>query len=440
MLIEFSVTNFRSIREKQTLSLVASGAAKELPECLIERNLPGLSGLRFLKGAAIYGANASGKSNIIKAMRFLAEFVKNSATWGRPGDSIGTEPFRLDQDSPSSPSRFEVAFLTGGIRFSFGCSLTTNRVTEEYIVAYPKGAPQHWYHRSYNESAGSYDWARPSASFRHDQALRDRTRENCLFLSVAPQFNHPQLTQPFSWFRDCLRLIGGDLPFGLLGDDYGSSLTTRTARLLTQPSHHERIIGLLRSADVGIIGGKADERELETPNFLSYFSSPEFLGKYGASDTIPSDRKTLDVALLHRSLGNEEVAFDFESEESAGTQRLFALIGPWIDALDQGLTIFVDEIEASLHPAIVRGILSLIFSAEHNPKGAQVIFTTHSPVLLDNTLMRRDQIWFTEKAPTGATRLYPLTDYQPRKDEALAKGYLAGRYGAIPFLPDGLKL
>ena len=147
----------------------------------------------------------------------------------------------------------------------------------------------------------------------------------------------------------------------------------------------------------------------------------------------------IKVYLAHKSDGIDPVSLDFE-DESSGTQRFFALIGPWIDILDNGYTVFIDEIETSLHPILVREILRLLFCSKNNPRGAQIVFTTQNTILLDNTLMRRDQIWFTEKTPAGTTHLYPLTDYQPRKDEALAKGYLAGRYGAIPFLQDGFKL
>jgi AAA15 family ATPase/GTPase len=444
MLIEFSVTNFRSIREKQTLSLVASGAAKDLPSCVIEPDppLPGMSGLKFLKGAAIYGANASGKSNVIKAMRFLSDFVTNSATGIKPGAPTGTEPFKLDRESLSQPSRFEITFVAAdGVRYLFGLSLTAKQVTEEYLVAYPKGTPQRWYHRTFNETTNSYDWARPSASFKHDKTLQDKTRENSLFLSVGPQFNHPQLTPVLGWFKSHLHLIVGSAADVFLGDNsFTSSFLGYTASLFAKASHHDRIIDLLKSADIGIVDGRVEEKDFEIPDSAKSMYSAEFLERLETNGSPLKIRKIVEVKLLHKGDDSDSVDLDFMSEESAGTQRLFALIGPWTDILDRGLTVFIDEIEASLHPILVRNLLSLIFSAEHNPNGAQVIFTTHSPVLLDNTLMRRDQIWFTEKAPTGATRLYPLTDYQPRRDEALAKGYLAGRYGAIPYLPDGLKL
>ena len=121
-----------------------------------------------------------------------------------------------------------------------------------------------------------------------------------------------------------------------------------------------------------------------------------------------------------------------------GPQRWFALAGPWLDILRNGSTVCIDELETSLHPLMLRALLELMFSASENPNGAQILFTTHNPLLLDATLLRRDQVWFTDKDAHGAAHLYPLTDYQPRKGESLVRGYLSGRYGAVPFLPEGL--
>jgi len=434
MLIEFKVSNYRSIREEQTFSLVAANSDKELPSCVIERDLPGLSGVRFLKGAAIYGANASGKSNFIEAVNFLAEFVRNSATKLQPGDPTGTKPFKLDRNSILKPSIFEITFVSEGVRYLFGLSVTVQRVIEEYLIAYPKGAPQRWYHRKFNKSKNTYEWAKPSTAFKSDKNLQDKTRENSLFLSVGPQFNHPQLDKVFKWFKNNLRFINlRDLRID----------PAFTANLFHNTDYHDRILNLLRSADFGITDVKIQEKEMSIdemkkrarPSLISDVAEIEKKYSLKSDDTV----KMIKVNLEHKSDGIDPVLLEY-GEESAGTQRFFSLIGPWIDILDNGYTVFIDEIETSLHPILVREILRLLFCSKHNPRGAQIVFTTQNTILLDNTLMRRDQIWFTEKTPEGTTHLYPLTDYQPRKDEALAKGYLAGRYGAIPFLQDGLKL
>lgn len=147
------------------------------------------------------------------------------------------------------------------------------------------------------------------------------------------------------------------------------------------------------------------------------------------------DRK--EVELAHSGESNDSVYLPWRSE-SAGTRRLFALAGPWLDILENGYTVCIDELDTSMHPLMVTALLRLLFDEKTNPKGAQVIFTTHNPLLLDSTLLRRDQVWFADKDDRGESHLYPLTDYAPRKGESLVRGYLAGRYGAVPFIPQGL--
>src|SRR3989338_422404 len=366
MLIEFKVSNFRSIREEQTFSLVASNSAKELDSCVIRRDLPGLSKVNFLKGAALYGANASGKSNIIFAIRFLANFVKSSATKIQPGDSTGTEPFKLDEKSTGNPSEFEITFVADDIRFIFGLSITPQRVIEEYLVAYPKGVPQRWYHRTYHSKRNTYEWANPSPEFKPDKGLQDKTRENSLFLSVGPQFNHPQLTPVFNWFKNNLRFIQLSADFGL---HHGF-----TADLMANPANHDRILNLLRSEDIGVSDAKIEEKEVSMDE-LKKSMRPEILARIEKGELKPG--KSIEVNLTHKAEGHEPVTFDFDNEESAGTRRFFALIGPWTDILDKGYTVFVDEIETSLHPVLVKELLKLLFCSKNNPKGAQVVVTTH---------------------------------------------------------------
>ncbi len=432
MLIEFKVANFRSFREEQTFSLVAGNTDKDLKTCVIDRELPGLKGVRFLKGAAIYGANASGKSNLVEAINFLERFVRKSVTKIQPGDSTGAQPFKLDRDSVKKPSRFEITFVAEGVRYVFGLSVTTKRVLEEYLVAYPKGVPQRWYQRTYNAAKEIYEWATPSTAFKPDKSLQDKTRENSLFLSVGPQFNHEQLTIVYNWFEKNLRFIylSADTMF-----DPGF-----TAEIIQKKNYHDRILNLLRSADIGVTEAKIRETTIPFEE-LKKNMPPRMLAEMEAKGAFKKGGpKEVEIQLTHKAEGFDPVAFDFADEESAGTRRFFSLIGPWAHILQNGYTVFVDEIETSLHPILVRELLKLLFCNKNNRKGAQIVFTTQNPLLLDGTLIRRDQVWFTEKSPSGATHLYPLTDYQPRKDEALAKGYLAGRYGAIPFLKEGLKL
>jgi hypothetical protein len=316
------------------------------------------------------------------------------------------------------------------IRFVFGFSITPQRVVEEYLVAYPKGSPQRWFHRTFNAEKGVYEWAKPSTAFRRDKSLEAKTRDNCLFLSVGPQFNHAQLTQVFHWFQTGVRFIH-------LSTD-SLLLPGFTAELLSMGRHVGRIMNLLVSADIGVTGAEVKQADVSMEE-LRKNMPPGLLAELESQGPIQPGKR-IEIELRHKVEGAEPVGLKFETEESAGTKRLFALAGPWADILEQGYTVFVDEIETSLHPLLVKELLKLLFNPVTNPKAAQVVFSTHNPVLLDGSLLRRDQVWFTEKSPAGATHLYPLTDYQPRNTEALAKGYLAGRYGAIPFLPEGLKL
>jgi AAA15 family ATPase/GTPase len=429
MLIEFKVANYRSFREEQTFSLVASNADKELPSRVIDIPLPGMTGIRYLKGAAIYGANASGKSNLLNALRFVANFVEKSATRIQPGDDTGAEPFKLDAESIAKPSQFEVTFVSDGIRYVFGFSANRKRVTEEYLIAYPKGSPQRWYQRNYDSEANRYVWARPSSAFKQDKSLQDKTRENSLFLSVGPQFNHPQLTRVFKWFKNSLRCIS------LSAED--SFAPIFTAKRIQDPNYHDRIISLLRSADFGIDDARVRERDVSVDELKQHVPQSVLSRLEKEHGSMPG--KAMEIELTHLKQGGQSITLSFNEEESAGTRRYFSLIGPWTDILDHGYTVFIDEIDTSLHPLLVKELLELLFSDKNNTKGAQVVFTSHNPFLIDSSLIRRDQIWFTEKEASGATRLYPLTQYQPRNDEALAKGYLAGRYGAIPSIEDGLK-
>src|SRR3989338_3621067 len=364
MLIEFKVSNFRSIREEQTFSLVASNSAKELDSCVIRRDLPGLSKVNFLKGAALYGANASGKSNIIFAIRFLANFVKSSATKIQPGDSTGTEPFKLDEKSTGNPSEFEITFVADDIRFIFGLSITPQRVIEEYLVAYPKGVPQRWYHRTYNSKRNTYEWANPSTEFKHDKGLQDKTHENSLFLSVGPQFNHPQLTPVFNWFKNNLNFLRLDVGWGVRPNF--------TANLILESAQHDRIPNLLRSADIAVTDAKIIEKEISVDEQRKNMG-PERLAIIEARGGL-KPIKSVEINLVHTAENSKSVLFNFDDEESAGTRRFFALIGPWTNILDNGYTVFVDELETSLHPILVKELLKLFFSGTHNPEGAKIVF------------------------------------------------------------------
>jgi hypothetical protein len=451
MLIEFKVANYRSIRDEQTLSMVASNYSDELPQNLIPCDLPGMKGTRLVKAVAFYGANASGKSNVVAALGFLAEFVRDSGTKLQPGDFTGAQPFKLDPSSLDQPSRFEISAVINGVRTLYGLELTKERVTCEYLAAYPKGRPQVWFERDWNAAKGEYTWSKSADHFKHDAALREKTRENAAFLSVASQFAQPEAVQVAAWFKNSLTLLN-------LSKDPASS---HPARVVLKDKHLRKlIVTAVKNADVGVrnIGLRngqpaefirtvvrsiaADRRPYAhvAAEFAKESRRPrETLGSdvLRIAEDSPDDFAT--PRLMHRTKGGD-VELDFYNEESVGTQRYLELVAELLLATATGGLFLIDELDTSLHPLLCIELLRSFFSLEGEVPGAQLIFTTHSPLMLDQTLLRRDQIWFTEKDEEGATRLYPLTDYQPRKDESLVKGYLAGRYGGIPFIPEGLKL
>jgi hypothetical protein len=424
MLVEFKVSNFLSIREEQTLTLEASNYDDSLPHNLIEPNLPGLPGVKILKGAALYGPNASGKSNILSAFQFLKRFVVFSATKIEPGDPTGTALFALTDKTV--PSRFEIQMVIEGIRYHYVLSLDEEKVRHETLTAYPRGHAVKWFERTLSPGDGTYQWT-SSPSFLLDHSLVQKTRPNSLFLSTGAQWNNEQLTRVYNWFKEGLKFL--DL----------ESLSPRfTAEIIRDHKPlWETVVNLLGAADFGIQNVAVTQRDVGVEELKKRYH-PAIVQDLETRGKL-TPRKENIVRFMHK--GEKGKAFPISiADESAGTQRFFSLVGPWLDILENGYTVFIDEIETSLHPLLVKEFLRLVFSEKTNLKGAQIIFTTHNPLLLDTDLIRRDQVWFTEKTDEGATRLYPLYDYKPRKDESLQRGYLAGRYGAVPFIPHNLGL
>lgn len=427
MILQFSVSNYRCFRQLQTLNLAASSQDKSLPDNCIVTDLPGLVGKRWMKGVALYGANASGKTSLLEALEALAEMVKNSARMTDPKEPIPQiEPFALCPIQPESPTAFAVVFVTEGVRYEYRVAATRVRIWHESLRAFPKAKEQLWFSRDWNAKSGSYAWSpeRPTG-FQRDPQLEGYTLSNMLFLSKAVASNRSELEPVFRWFKERLRFLDLSVRSRL-----GTRFTVK--KIQEQTLLHDRIVELIRHADLGVTNARVIENrppEEEVEKMLVNLA-PD------VRERILKDR-WLKPELTHRGSSAAEVPLPWESE-SAGTHRLFGLAAPWLDILTNGYTVCVDELETSMHPLMVRELLRLFFSEKENPKGAQILFTTHNPLLLDATLLRRDQVWFTDKDAEGEAHLYPLTDYSPRKGESLVRGYLSGRYGAVPFVPAGL--
>ena len=419
MLVEFRVKNFRSFRDEQTLSLVAS-ADKTLPgNCAAEGKQ------KLLKVAAVYGANASGKSNLIRAIAAMRDIVLSSVAY-TPGQELGVTPFLFDSESPNEPSMFEVTFYEEGVRYQYGFTVTTERIEEEWLIAYPKGPGQKWFERVFNKKTKTYDWKFSTLLKGEKASLAAKTRSNTLFLSVSAQWNNAQLTSVYKWFESKLQVADSNHTFRSLTAEMLGSVDKKTK---VDREMRQAIVTVMKEADLGIsdvlVKEKVDSEKVKFPEDM-----PSDVRKA----VIRNREERFDVEILHASIeAGKNVALPLD-EESDGTQKFFKLIGPWSYARMFGLTILVDELEASLHPLLTRFLVQAILHQDAYSKGAQLIFSTHDTTLLDPELFRRDQVWFTEKDKGGGTQLCPLSDYKPRKGEAMQKGYLSGRYGAVPVL------
>lgn len=431
MLIEFSVANFRSIRGRQTLSLVASSGAEHA-----ERNLIGTDQdpFRLLRSAVIYGPNAAGKSNLFRAALTLQQLVRLSAPAMQEGQTFDVSPFLLAEESAKSPSDFEIVFVaTDKVRYHYFCSLDRERVWKEWLVAYPAGKPQRWFERQYMPEKQSYDWwfgPRFQGKQQEKRGWQDLTRSNALFLSAAIQFNNAQLRPAFNWLTQNLIVLTA-------GIDWNPGLSLE---LIRSPEGQERMLAFLRAADVDIDRLEIVEQDFPNQDFPgappgSLRIRLEVAGTPGGP--APPSPKMIRVKTWHRRVDrDDQVPLDLLNDESDGTKKLFEFIGGWLRAFELGATLFVDELDRSLHPLLTRFLVKQFHQSE-GTKDAQLVFTTHDTTLLDADLLRRDQVWFVEKdRKEQSTQLYPLLDYRPRKDEALERGYLMGRYGALPFVGD----
>ena len=416
MLLEFNVTNFRSLRDRQTFSMVAN-TGKELIETNTFKTTAHTE-YHLLRSATLYGANASGKSNVLKALDAMRRIVLSSGSSNQRGDSLKVHPFRLDKNSSQAPSEFEVTFIVDEVRYQYGFSATAERIHDEWLLAYPKGRPQQWFERSWNEEKKAYDWQLGSNLTGEKHLWKKSTRDNALFLSTAVQLNSKQLQPIYDWFDTTLRISDTE------GWGHGFSAS------LCEKDEKTQMMDYLRAADLNIEDVKIDREPFNVEALPD--DMPASIKELIANDM--KDKQMTNINMMHKTSEGKEVNFDFATDESEGTQRLFSFAGPWIDSLANGYVLFVDELHNSLHPNLVKFLVSLFHSDKTNPKNAQLVFTTHETSILNQEVFRRDQIWFCEKDKQQATTLYPLSDFKPRNDQNLELAYLSGRFGALPYV------
>ena len=418
MILEFTVKNFLSIKDEVTLSMVAS------KDSSFEDNLlPYEDGKKIknaLKTVVIYGANASGKTNVLRALQFFSWLINNSHEM-QQGRKIPRDAFKLDNEYKNEPSEFQIIFIHNNIKYLYGFSVTEDEVIDEYLYYYPNGRQSLIFERERDNYKFTIDVERQSE-------LKNKFHsKNKLFIAIESLWEYEKAKIPFEWLNNYLQVL---INHDRLEAYTGSSM------------HDNEKINLLvkkyiKSADVGI-----DDIDVNMRKSDDIINSDVFklLSEDAKSNLLKEvqDANIIDIKMIHKAKDKNGniISYKFDlDEESDGTQKFFGLLGPWIDALLNGYTIIIDELDIRLHTLLVKKLMEMFLDPDVNKKNAQLIFTTHDTNLLDSDLLRRDQIWFTEKKEDKSTDLYSLYDFGGvRKNISIEKGYLQGKYGAIPVL------
>jgi len=407
VLLRFRVTNFASLKDEQEISLVALDDHPELATTLVP-----MSKERVLPAAGVFGPNASGKSNLIKAMVFGKTAVVESHQRWLPEDPIPRWPFRLDVESRSAPSEFVFEFVHGQVRYEYGFSLDDRTILEEWLFSWPKGRRIVLFERSAMQITFGASLPGPKA------AIAELVRENSLFLSAAAANNQPQLRSVAAWFARWLRA------------------SPRHADFAPFFPMDEQTIGLLRFADIGVVGAAMVDRTAAEIELSLGWSGRKRATFEGAGE---APRQEL-VHQARTGSGRESLPWVWES---SGTQTWLHLSHLAVLALNNGGILTIDDIGGDLHPLLTTQLVGLFQDPRTNPGGAQIIFTGHDVNLLGRHVeyrLRRDQVWLTAKDSGGATRVCPLTEYVRVRDgvDDVAGRYLQGRYGAVPFFDRSL--
>jgi predicted ATPase len=422
MLLAFRASNIYSFYDELDFSLEATAQAEKGVPRSIHWHQKGGRPLQVLPAAGLFGANASGKTNLLKALSDFREHVLFSFRSGDPSGGIRRHRFRLDPEAAEKTTRYEMDLILNGVRHEYGVELNDQHVLHEWAYRYPHGRAALIFERRHGEPVTV-----PAGKRSIGRAIERIVRPNSLFLSAAAASNHPDLLPLYEWFGQNLQLAEA------------SSRQARwafTAQLLREETSREQVLALLRAADLGIADVKIrppDPKVLERVRRAVLILTGHEDDAEGFPDI---DLTELGLVLSHRG-SKEDVEFNV-SEESLGTLVWLGLVGPVFDALQCGSVLLVDELESSLHPMLAARVIGLFQDPEANPRGAQLIFSSHASTLLGTASrsrpLGRDQIWLTEKLVDGRSRLYPLSDLSPRQEEAVEKRYLSGRYGATPIV------
>lgn len=408
MILEFSVKNFLSFKEKVTFSMIAN-SNKELNDNYVE-----IGGNKVLKSAAVYGANASGKSNLFKILTLVVLMLRSSNSVDINA-KLPLIPFKLDKGSVNKPSEFEIKFILDETRYVYGFIADKDKIYDEYLYYYPNGRETKIFDRT---NINEYSYTKKDEKILRE--IEAKNAQNKFFLATATNWNFDKTKAAYNF------LTNG------IGTCNNLEILKNMAYKMyeTNPDYlKDFAIDFLQKADFNIEDYQISQ--IDVPGeFLT--AIPEFITK-----TLPDKPKAYQVLFKHKNSDNY-LSID---EESLGTQMIFAFIPFLADSLKNKKVLIIDELDKSLHPFLVQYIVEIFNDAEINKNGSQLIFNTHDTNLLDLNILRRDQIWFTEKnSETGESDLYSLSDFSVRKQENVEKGYMLGRYGAVPFIKNDFNL
>jgi AAA15 family ATPase/GTPase len=419
MLVQFSVGNFLSFKEKRTLNLEAKGISE------LKTNISTFKFEKILRSAIIYGANSSGKSNLIKALERMREVVLTSVRLNDT-DELNYSPFLLSTETESQPTFFEIVFWHDSTRYRYGFEYSIKQIVNEWLFAGKSETKEKPLFIRTEEGIGL------DTKFKEGKGYESKANNNRLFVSLVAQLGGDISKKVLEFFNEYNVLSG------LEHNDY----TGFTMRMLQKNLNGcDESLQLYQKLKLGFQDIKALESEFNPldisqhmPDKLKAKLIKEFTGKRGVT------LKTVHNKFDKKGKIVDFVLLDKEKNESEGTNKIIDLSGPIFDTLKLGKALIIDELDAKLHPLITMRIVELFNCPETNPNNAQLIFATHDTNLLGEELFRRDQIWFTEKDEQEQTDLYSLYDFnlpdgsKVRSDSNLEKNYIRGRYGAIPFI------
>lgn len=402
-LLQFTVGNYRSFHQARTFSMVPSSIQDNPKECVVAEGH-----YRYLTAAAVYGANSSGKSNLVMALATMKRMVLNSVKLN-DHDFLFYDPFLLAEDSGNQPTHFEIVYLDADeTRVRYGFDYTLRQIEREWLFISKKNKKELPYFVRDEEGIGVDEML-----FAEGIGLEERTNDNRLFLSLVAQLGGTISKNVLDFFNSGYNVISG------LNSQGYEGLTER--QFLNKEAESVDALQFFKDLQLGFIDIETDEHEIE------------------------KGRKAIDVFTVHNIYNKDgeitgKQRFRFDYSESQGTQKLFELAGPLFEALRYGRLLVMDELDAKMHPLISQHIIKLFSSEKTNQHHAQLLFTTHDTNLLSSHLLRRDQIWFTEKDKAESTDLYSLMHIvlpdgtKPRGDGNLERNYIKGRYGAVPYL------